>query len=181
MIFRPALLSVVGAIGGFAVPLDDLRPLETPRGFNDPVRERFFSFLRENASSFRAHLPFCFQIGVACCIWNISRKEASLFLLMQARAVEALATVAEEMLAQYGTLEVEWGEALQFPTDVRRLSSVDGNERLPGNGVWKNDPPLPVFFFFCFHGLIVCVPRLSGKSSSFHIDMKLPAIWTFMT
>ncbi len=25
-------------IGGFAVPLDDLRPLQTPRGFNNPER-----------------------------------------------------------------------------------------------------------------------------------------------
>ena len=25
-------------IGGYATPLDDLQPLETPRGFNDPVR-----------------------------------------------------------------------------------------------------------------------------------------------
>ena len=34
--------SAVGAngegIGGFATPLDDLRPLETPRGFNNPER-----------------------------------------------------------------------------------------------------------------------------------------------
>lgn len=83
--------SAVGAtgsdIGGFSTPLDDRRPLETPRGFND-----------------------------------------------RSRAVEALERVADEMLKQYGTLQVAWGDALQFPTDVRRLSSMDGRERLPGNG-----------------------------------------------
>ena len=29
---------------------------------------------------------------------------------------------------------MQWGDALQFPTDVRRLSSTDGKTRLPGNG-----------------------------------------------
>lgn len=38
------------------------------------------------------------------------------------------------MLSQYGTIAVAWGDALKFPTDVRRLSSDDGNSRLPGNG-----------------------------------------------
>ena len=65
-------------IGGFAMPTDDRRPLDTPRGFKDP-----------------------------------------------ARAVAALDKVAGEIDAQYGRLNVPWGDVLRF-----RRGDVD----VPGNG-----------------------------------------------
>jgi len=67
-----------GAIGGFAVPTDDRKPLATPRGFADP-----------------------------------------------ARAVALLDKVAGEIEAQYGRLNVPWGDVMRF-----RRGDVD----VPGNG-----------------------------------------------
>ena len=65
-------------IGGFKVPTDDRRPLETPRGFANP-----------------------------------------------AQAMALLDTVAGEVEAEYGRLDVKWGDVMRF----RR-----GNADLPGNG-----------------------------------------------
>jgi acyl-homoserine-lactone acylase len=67
-----------GAIGGFAVPTDDRKPLTTPRGFKDP-----------------------------------------------AKAMATLDTVAGQVEAEYGSLQVPWGKVLRF----RR-----GNLDVPGNG-----------------------------------------------
>ena len=67
--FMTAATATGSGVGGFATPLDDRRPLETPRGFADP-----------------------------------------------SRAVAALDEVAVAIEAEYGTLEVAWGDALRFPT-----------------------------------------------------------------
>lgn len=97
-------------IGGFAVPLDDRRPLETPRGFADPARA--VAALEDVAAEMER------TYGTLEVKWGDALRFPPVRANTGVSRLRCLRAPHQSRCWQ----------------DVRRLSSADGGTTLPGNG-----------------------------------------------